>query len=109
MTPGVRTIPAAIVLPTAAAIPNHTPRTCKSFPGEILARGGTGVVTRAMALGGVLGILGNRISPVFRDRGNDNGAEGKYKAEVVGGSCEERWSAATVLRLSFGLRIDSAG
>ena len=32
MSPGVRTIPAAMVLPTAAAMPNHIPRTCKSQP-----------------------------------------------------------------------------
>jgi hypothetical protein len=32
MPPGVRTMPAAMALPTATAIPNHTPSTCSSFP-----------------------------------------------------------------------------
>src|SRR5271155_2629313 len=32
MSPGVRTMPAEIVLPTAAAMPNHMPSTCSSFP-----------------------------------------------------------------------------
>lgn len=34
MSPGARTMPAAMVLPTAAAIPNHTPRTFKRPPRE---------------------------------------------------------------------------
>src|SRR5437763_7091458 len=40
ISPGERTMPAAMVLPTAAAIPNHIPRTCKSLPrpaGEAVA------------------------------------------------------------------------
>src|SRR6202161_346087 len=49
ITPGVRTIPAAMVLPTAAAMPNHTPRTCNNFPGEILVRGETGLTARDSA------------------------------------------------------------
>jgi hypothetical protein len=32
MSPGVRTMPAAMALPTATAMPNHTPSTCSSFP-----------------------------------------------------------------------------
>src|ERR1700740_3426905 len=32
MSPGARTIPAAIVLPTAADIPNHMPRTLRRRP-----------------------------------------------------------------------------
>src|SRR5579859_525478 len=32
MSPGARTIPAAIVLPTAAAMPNHMPRTLSRWP-----------------------------------------------------------------------------
>src|SRR5208282_2453365 len=32
MSPGVRTMPAEMVLPTAAAMPNHMPSTCSSFP-----------------------------------------------------------------------------
>ena len=32
MSPGARTIPAAIVFPTAAEIPNHMPRTLRSRP-----------------------------------------------------------------------------
>jgi hypothetical protein len=32
MSPGVRTIPAAIALPTATAMPNQTPSTCSSLP-----------------------------------------------------------------------------
>ena len=84
MTPGVRTIPAAIVLPTAAAMPNHTPRTCNNFPGEILLKGKVGLATRTSALGGASGILGNRFVRWFRDPGHDNGGEGKYKAQVIG-------------------------
>src|SRR5580698_1355291 len=34
MSPGERTMPAAIVLPTAAAIPNHIPSTLRSPPPE---------------------------------------------------------------------------
>ena len=84
MTPGVRTIPAAMVLPTAAAMPNHTPRTCNNLPLEILPTGETGVATGASALGEASGILGKLFSPVVRERGHDNGGEGKYKAEVIG-------------------------
>src|SRR5271156_1900129 len=40
MSPGVRTIPAAIALPMAAETPNQTPRTCSSRP---RFRGGVGV------------------------------------------------------------------
>src|ERR1700719_4165692 len=65
MTPGVRTIPAAMVLPTAAAMPNHTPRTCNNFPVEILFRGGAGPATRA-GLGGASGMLGKLFSPGVR-------------------------------------------
>src|SRR5580658_4482863 len=32
MSPGVRTIPAAMALPTATAMPNHTPSTWRSLP-----------------------------------------------------------------------------
>src|SRR5580704_17939036 len=32
ISPGVRTIPAEMVLPTAAAMPNHMPSTCSSLP-----------------------------------------------------------------------------
>src|SRR5882672_649463 len=32
MSPGVRTMPAPMAFPTATAMPNHTPRTCSSFP-----------------------------------------------------------------------------
>ena len=32
MSPGARTIPAAMVLPTAAEIPNHMPRTLRRRP-----------------------------------------------------------------------------
>ena len=32
MLPGARTMPDAMVLPMAAAMPNHTPKTCKSLP-----------------------------------------------------------------------------
>lgn len=32
MSPGARTIPAAMVFPTAAAIPNHMPRTLSRRP-----------------------------------------------------------------------------
>ena len=95
MTPGVRTIPAAMVLPTAAAMPNHTPRTCNNFPGEILLRGRRSVAARAAALGGTSGILGNRLVRWFRDRGHDNGGDGKYKAEVIGNGDETcgKWQA----------------
>jgi hypothetical protein len=34
MSPGERTMPAAIVFPTAAAIPNHMPRTLSNPPPE---------------------------------------------------------------------------
>src|ERR1700722_1528021 len=37
MSPGERTMPAAIVLPTAAAIPNHMPRTLSSPPVDRVA------------------------------------------------------------------------
>src|ERR1700730_4476094 len=39
MSPGARTIPAAIVLPMAAEMPNHMPRTLRSRPrlGDALA------------------------------------------------------------------------
>jgi hypothetical protein len=72
------------VLPTAAAMPNHTPRTCNNFPGEIVLRGTGGLATRTSALGGASGILGNRVVRWFRDCGHDNGGEGKYKAQVIG-------------------------
>src|SRR5580693_2220489 len=39
MSPGVRTIPAAIELPIAAETPNHTPSTCSSRPRFRLAAG----------------------------------------------------------------------
>jgi hypothetical protein len=32
MSPGARTMPAAMVFPTAAAMPNQIPNTFKSFP-----------------------------------------------------------------------------
>src|SRR5258707_10476815 len=38
MLPGVRTMPAAMVLPTAAAMPNHMPRTCRRRPRFFAAR-----------------------------------------------------------------------
>src|SRR5580704_10319678 len=56
ISPGARTIPAAMVLPTAAAIPNQTPRTFSSPPRERAASaaptttgpiGATGVVVDA--------------------------------------------------------------
>ena len=84
MTPGVRTIPAAMVLPTAAAMPNHTPRICNSFPVEILLRDEAGPATRTSPLRVTSGILGKLFSPVVRDRGHDNGGDGKYKAQVIG-------------------------
>jgi vacuolar-type H+-ATPase subunit E/Vma4 len=34
MSPGARTMPAAMVLPTAAAMPNHMPRTLRRPPRE---------------------------------------------------------------------------
>src|ERR1700693_2411082 len=37
MSPGARTIPAAIVFPTAAEIPNHMPRTLSSRPRPLAA------------------------------------------------------------------------
>src|ERR1700693_962586 len=77
-----------MVLPTAAAMPNHTPRTCNSFPGEILFSGDAGPGTRTSALGVISGILGKLFSPVVRDRGHDNGGDGKYKAQVIGLSGE---------------------
>src|ERR1700732_4864442 len=83
MTPGVRTIPAAMVLPTAAAMPNHTPRTCNSFPEEILPRGKTVLAIGVSALGGTSGVLGKLFSPVVRDRGHNNGGDGNYKAQVM--------------------------
>jgi hypothetical protein len=39
MSPGVRTIPAAIALPIAAETPNQTPRTCSSRPRFSVAAG----------------------------------------------------------------------
>src|SRR5579859_189518 len=42
MSPGVRTIPAAIELPIAADTPNHTPRTCSRRP-RLRATAGAGV------------------------------------------------------------------
>src|SRR5579862_916759 len=39
MSPGVRTIPAAMELPIAAETPNHTPRTCSSRPRLSVAAG----------------------------------------------------------------------
>src|SRR5580693_2169610 len=44
MSPGVRTMPAEIVLPTAAAMPNHMPSTCSSFPRLRPAPGATAPV-----------------------------------------------------------------
>jgi hypothetical protein len=43
-------------------------------------------------LGGVSGRLGKLFSPVVRERGHDNGGEGKYKAEVIGEFGEESGS-----------------
>src|ERR1700731_2630437 len=102
MTPGVRTIPAAIVLPTAAAMPNHTPRTCINFPGEILLRGKGGLATRASTLGGASGVLGNRVVRYFRDRGPDNGGEGKYKAQVIGRDGDGRGNSEASVQCSCG-------
>ncbi len=107
MTPGVRTIPAAIVLPTAAAMPNHTPRTFNNFPGEILLRGKGGLATRTSALGGASGILGNRVVRWFRDRGHDNGGEEKYKAPVIGRDGDGRGNSEASVQCSCG--ADSFG
>ena len=70
MSPGARTIPAAMVLPTAAEIPNHMPRTLSNRPRLRGAAGASKVPLDAEALGvedrsdgfgkwGVSGILGN--------------------------------------------------
>src|SRR6202166_2939641 len=83
MTPGVRTIPAAMVLPTAAAMPNHTPRTCNNFPGEILPRGKSGVATGASALGGTSEYSASCLVRWYRDRGDNNRGDWKYKAQVM--------------------------
>src|ERR1700722_102738 len=110
MTPGVRTIPAAMVLPTAAAMPNHTPRTRKSFPPEILERGEGGVAGRAAKPGGASGILGNRVVQWFRDRGHDNGGEGKYKAQVIGrGGNARAGTRGGAFNVLLGLRSVLAG
>src|SRR5271170_2473852 len=52
ISPGARTIPAAMVFPTAAAIPNQTPRTFNSPPRERPA------ATAALAAMGPAGATG---------------------------------------------------
>jgi hypothetical protein len=51
MSPGARTIPAAMVLPTAAEIPNHIPRTFRSRPRLLGAATASKVPLDAEALG----------------------------------------------------------
>src|SRR5215470_19047547 len=57
--PGVRTMPAAIVLPMAAAMPNHTPRTCNSRP--LLCAAAVGLLEEASA------VVDNRILERFQE------------------------------------------
>ena len=70
MSPGARTIPAAMVLPTAAEIPNHMPSTLRRRPRLWEAEGASKVLLDAEAPGvedrsdgfgnwGVSGTFGN--------------------------------------------------
>jgi len=52
MSPGARTIPAAMVLPTAAEIPNHMPRTLRSRPRLL----GTSAASEAVLDAGALDV-----------------------------------------------------
>src|SRR6266849_6730633 len=62
MSPGARTIPAAIVLPTAAEIPNHMPRTFSRRPRPRGAARASKVLldAEALAVEDRSGRLGNR-------------------------------------------------
>ena len=80
MSPGVRTIPAAMVLPTAAAMPNQTPRTWNNLPRGILEASGCGEA---------IGSGGQSVCPGASERGHDNGGGGKWKAEVMGHGQDE--------------------
>src|ERR1700730_4989532 len=57
MSPGVRTIPAAMALPTAAAIPNHMPRTRINFPRDGLLAPGRAVDAGVSGFEGASGAL----------------------------------------------------
>ncbi|SRR6266851_6028017 len=92
MSPGARTIPAAMVLPTAAEMPNHMPRTLRRRPRLREARSASKVRLDAGALGvedrsGGFGNLGSLRD--FRKLGHDNVRGRKCKLEVVKCEAEE--------------------
>src|ERR1700736_1518564 len=87
MSPGARTIPAAMVLPTAAEMPNHMPRTLRRRPRlrgaesaskVLLDAGALGVEDRSDGFGnwGVSGTFGN-LAMIMGVRGN---ASWKWRA-----------------------------
>src|SRR5450432_4497883 len=88
MSPGARTMPAAMVFPTAAAIPNHIPKTCKSRPrprpaDSVRICGASGELA-----GGASNVLDNGglggPSPIARmRRRHDKGGRGKCKLQVA--------------------------
>ena len=101
MSPGARTIPAAMVLPTAADIPNHIPRTLRRRP----RLGGMAGASKAVLDAGTLDVEALDVEALdvdaldvqdrsdgfgkwvslrdFAKLGHDNGRRRKCKLEVA--------------------------